>query len=128
MADIYPEFRHDVATILRTLPPSQPAALFDLRQARRCAGADLLDYVESTESGDDALQVHIWELEAQIEAVEAERDANKDDLSEANAKYAQIRGLVSDWVEMIDEIDADSETREDLIPILKRMRDAIKAK
>ena len=128
MADIYPELRNDVATILRTLPPIHPHAIFDLRQARRCAGADLLEHAESTESSEGVRLARIWDLEAQIEAVEAERDANKDDLNEANAKYVEIRGWVGDWVEMIDEIDADSETREDLIPILARMRDAIKAK
>lgn len=121
MADVYPELRRDLATILRTLP-EHPQLIIDLQAERRRFGADLLDYVESTESGDGVHLARVWELEAQIETMEAERDANKDDLDEANSKYAELRDLVGIWAEQIDELDVDSETRDDLRPIIERMR------
>lgn len=123
----FESLRGVIADTLRGLRDS-PASLFDLRAARRRAGADLLDYVESTESGDGALRARIDELRAQVEAVEVERDELRDDLGIANDEYAKLRDWVGVWAGQIDDVDVDSEARDDLRPIIEAMRKVASAK
>ncbi len=105
MTDAYPELRNDVAAILR--------GLGDLR------GAELLECVEPTES--DSVSLY-----DEIDALKMEIEEAKGGLLEAQIDAADLRGLISAWAEQLDDLDVDSETRSDLIPIIKKMRKSAK--
>jgi hypothetical protein len=105
VTDTYPELRNNVAAILR--------GLGDRR------GAELLEYVESTESSPASLYDEIDMLKQELEEA-------KGDLQEARIDAADLRGLIGVWAAKLDDLDVDSEARSDLIPIIEKMRKSAK--
>ncbi len=102
MTDIYPELRSDVAVILRSL--GKP-------------GAEILEETELIEGVEANLEAD--DLRGQVESLTYE-------LEEARSDAVDLCILIGEWAKQLDDLDVDSEARDDLRPIIKRMRKTAK--
>lgn len=109
MASLRPE----IADILRNVyDPST--------YVRRHQGAYLLEYVEERESASS-----IEDCVTQRDKFEAKLEETRDDLRQAQDGLLELVELIGVCAGQLDELDVDSNTRDNLRPIIAKMRAAV---